>query len=272
MNSIVKNIIPRPLGYWLKELKLIVQGFYYSGNNYYCPVCKHEFKTMLPGGFDLPVIKEKHIIGAGYRQNNICPRCQSTDRDRLVFLYLKHKTTFFTKHQRVLHVAPEPALYRAFSRLNNIEYYAGTKYQEGFYYRDKLLTIDLTNLAFNDNSFDFVIANHVLEHIVDGNKAMTEIFRVLKPGGTAILQVPISAILSKTFEDTSVETKDEREKLYGQFDHVRLYGLDYPKILESVGFFVVKTKPGSGNWQLEKDVKQALNKNESLYVASKPMS
>ncbi len=225
---------------------------------------------MLPGGFDLPVIKEKEIVGGGYRQNNICPRCQSTDRDRLVYLYLKEKTTFFTAPQQVLHVAPEQSLFRVFSKLPNLTYTAGTKYQEGFYYSDELPVIDLRALSYNDNTFDFVIANHVLEHIKEEKKVLREIFRVLKPGGNAILQVPIANKLKQTFEDITIVTKSDRERYYGQFDHVRLYGTDYPERLASAGFVVTKTKPGEDAWPMPTVKKFALNSDEYLYIAQKP--
>ena len=224
---------------------------------------------MLPGGFDLPVIKEKEIIGGGYRINNICPRCQSTDRDRLIYLYLKEKTDFFTGNQRVLHVAPEPSLYKVFKKMDNLNYYAGTKYQEGFYYNDELPVIDLRTLSFDDNTFDFVIANHVLEHIREEKQVLNEIYRVLKPGGTAVLQVPIANKLDKTFEDGSIKTKAEREKFYGQFDHIRLYGTDYPERLSGAGFAVTKTKPGDDKWPIRNPDLYALNNKEYLYIAQK---
>jgi SAM-dependent methyltransferase len=272
MNNFLKNIIPRQLGFMLKELKLMVTGWRYSGDKYYCPLCEHNFKTMLPGGFDLPVIKKMEIVGAGLRQNNICPRCQSTDRDRLVFLYLKDKTSFFTENMSVLHVAPEPSLYKVFSKMKNLNYIAGTKYQEGFYYNDKLPSIDLTNLPYENNQFDFVIANHVLEHIENDKKAMTEIFRVLKPGGQAILQVPISLKLTTTYEDPDIKTEKEREEHFGQFDHVRLYGTDYKDKLEKAGFKVLKIKPDTEEWPMSNVEKFALNKNEYLYIGKKPES
>jgi len=272
MNSHLKNIIPRKLGYRLKNIRSIIRSYFYRGDNYYCPICQHSFRTMLPGGFDLPVIAEKEIVGGGYRQNNICPRCQSTDRDRLVYLYFKEKTTFFTQPQQVLHVAPEPSLFKVFSKLPNLVYYAGTKYQEGFYYSDELPVIDLRALSYKDNLFDFVIANHVLEHIKEEDKVLHEIFRVLKPGGRAILQVPVANKLNTTFEDPSIQTKSDREKFYGQFDHVRLYGKDYPDRLSAAGFTVSKTKPGDSSWPMANADKFALNSNEYLYIANKPVN
>ena len=265
----VKKIIPIKLGHSVKKALLFIRGMYYKGNNYYCPICGGYFRKFLPGGFDLPVIKEMQITGAGYRQNNVCPRCLSTDRDRLVYLYLKERTDFFSVLLKVLHIAPEPSLYKIFKKLDNIEYIAGTKYQEGFYYSEKLIKLDITSLPFNNDYFDLIIANHILEHIEDDRLAMKELYRVLKIGGQAILQVPISLKLNKTYENPTVKSKTEREKHFGQFDHIRLYGKDYPKRLEEVGFQVEKLKPGTEKWPLNEITKYGLNKNEYLYVAHK---
>ena len=95
---------------------------------------------------------------------------------------------------------------------------------------------DICNLPFQNDEFDFIICNHVLEHIPNDTKAMQEIYRVLAPGGTAILQVPYKASLQKTFEDNSITDPKERAKIFGQYDHVRIYGMDYFEKLESIGF------------------------------------
>ncbi len=269
MSSSFKKIIPVKAGIALKELYLKIRMYYYRGDNYYCPICQHGYKTFLTGGFDLPVIREKQIVGAGKREQNICPGCLSTDRDRLVYLYLHEKTDFFKKPQKVLHIAPEPALYKVFRKLKNLDYIAGTKYQEGFYYSDKLMVLDITALDFADEQFDFVMANHILEHIENDRKAMQEIYRVLKPNGQAILQVPIALALNKTYENPLVKTEKEREKHFGQFDHVRLYAEDYKERLEKAGFDVLKTKPGTSQWPMKNIKRYGLNKNEYLYVAIK---
>ena len=269
MNSKIKKIIPVQVGNFAKSVFLSFRGVYYRGNNYYCPVCNKSYRKFLPGGFDLPVIKEKEIIGGGYRENNICPGCISTDRDRLVFLYLQQKTDFFQKNNKVLHIAPEPSLYTTFIKLKNLEYIAGTKYLEGFYYSKKLISLDITSLRFDDNTFNYIIANHILEHIEDDLLAMREIYRTLKPGGTAILQVPIALKLKNTYENSEITTKKEREEHFGQFDHVRLYGADYKKRLENAGFKVLKIKPGTKEWALNDIERYGLNKNEYLYIALK---
>ena len=100
-------------------------------------------------------------------------------------------------------------------------------------------------MPFEDNFFDFILCNHVLEHIVDDTKAMKELYRVLKRKGTAILQVPINVGRDRTFEDNNITTKKERIEKFGQYDHVREYGLDYYKKLESIGFSVEKNNYAS---------------------------
>ncbi|TSA24510.1 MAG: SAM-dependent methyltransferase, partial [Bacteroidetes bacterium] len=181
---------------------------------------------------------------------------------------LKERTKVFSAALKILHIAPEGCIRALLMSLPNIEYRSGVKYYEGYYYDRKVNLMDLTSLPFEINSFDVVLCNHVLEHVEDDLKAMGEIYRVLKPGGWAILQVPIAEKLEETFYDPSVKTPDEREKMYGQFDHVRLYGKDYPRILERHGFTVRRYSPFDGVHQ-EDLKKYALNPDEVLFVATK---
>ena len=270
MKKRLKKLIPLKVGILIKRILYTLRGLFYYGHRYRCPVCNHNFRTMLPGGFDLKVIKEMYIVGAGRREQDICPYCQSTDRDRLVFLYLKYETDFFRKQVSLLHIAPEPALYHVFKKAKNIDYHPGTKYQEGFYYDNTIEVIDLLEIPYSDNSFDWVMCNHVLEHIPDDISAMRELFRVLKPGGKAILQVPYSLKLEKTYEDDRYRTPKEREEHFGQFDHVRIYGLDYPDRLRSCGFEVNIIKQSGGFKHTGNLDKYALNPKEYLFIASKP--
>ncbi len=270
MRNIKKYVPPGP-GRLLKSIYLTLRGLYYRGNHYTCPVCGHSFRKMLPGGFDLPVIKEKQIVGAGRRDKDICPYCQSTDRDRLIYLYLKYEPGFFEHPHRLLHIAPEPALYQAFSKAQNIDYHPATKYAEGFYYNSKVETADLLNLHFEESSFDWVICNHVLEHIPDDRRALHEIFRVLKPGGKALLQVPYSLQLEETFEDASITSEADREKHFGQFDHVRIYGRDYPDRLEEAGFIVHQINQKKHFKNIKTPDEFAVNPEELLFVCEKPL-
>jgi ubiquinone/menaquinone biosynthesis C-methylase UbiE len=128
--------------------------------------------------------------------------------------------------------------------------------------------VDIAKFKYEDNSFDVIICCHVLEHVPDDRKAMSELYRVLKPGGWAILQVPISLSLEKTYEDPTVATPKERERAFGQCDHFRIYGRDYIDRLESAGFSV-------DVYNITKEFgesfvnKHSLIKNEDIYICSK---
>ncbi len=271
-SSVLKRIIPFPIGVKIRGFWQRIMAIYYTGSKYYCPYCKRHFRKMLKGGFDFPVIKEKHIVGGGYRINDVCPRCYSTDRDRLVFLYLKNKTDIFEKKIKLLHIAPEGCLKALLLSYPNIEYFTGDKYSkgyQGYYYDRDVIQMDITNIPYEDNKFDVIICNHVLEHITDDKAAMSELFRVLKPGGWAMLQVPISLVLDKTFEDKSITSEKDREKYFGQFDHIRIYAKDYKDKLENVGFKVTIHSPFKENWNITDIEKYAINPEEEIYIAHK---
>lgn len=273
IRNLSKKIVPFWLGKKLRGGYQKVLGVYYKGNKYYCPYCDHSFKKMLPDGFDLPVIEEKQIIGSGYRENCTCPRCFSKDRDRLIYLYLKNKTEIFSNPIKLLHIAPEAWMKELFQRTKTIDYTGGVKdaADMGYYYDRMTREMDITNLEMKDNLYDVVICNHVLEHIPDDIQAMSEIFRVLKPGGWAILQVPISKVLDNTYEDKVVISKKGRERHFGQFDHVRIYGMDYLQRLESVGFDTETSHPVKDNWGIIDLDKYAINNQEELFIAHKPL-
>lgn len=270
MKDSLISLIPEPIARLIKKLYLTSRGIYYVGNKYKCPLCNHSFRRMLPAGSDLEVIKEKNIIGSGLRINALCPYCQSTDRDRLIFLFLKNKTEIFKHKVKILHIGPEPSLYRMLKKHKNISYITGTKYSEGIYYHKDIDSIDLLQLPFNDGDFDMVICNHVLEHINDDAKAMLEIFRVLNNHGTAILQVPISNTIGQTYEDSTITDPKLREKHFGQFDHVRIYyGKDYKNRLENAGFKVQTYNPLNEGEINDDIIPLALNTNEDLFVGYK---
>ncbi|MGO1752671.1 MAG: methyltransferase domain-containing protein, partial [Psychroflexus sp.] len=126
----------------------------------------------------------------------------------------------------------------------------------------------ICDLPFDENSYDFILCNHVLEHIPDDTKAMQELYRVLKPGGIAILQIPIDSSREVTFEDNSITDKDERTRIFGQYDHVRVYGIDYYKKLEKLGF-TVKQIAYAENMTDEEIERYRINKNEVIPVCIK---
>ncbi|MDF5719206.1 MAG: methyltransferase domain-containing protein [Rhizonema sp. PD37] len=221
--------------------------------NFSCLYCNSSFQELLPFGFDFPVLQKNKVIGAGYRLC-VCSGCYSTDRERLLLLYLTEKSSeiFSTQNKiKLLHVAPEKNLSFVLSSQSNIEYIAGDKFPSlynHYSHLEKCITLDITSLAYQDNIFDVIICNHVLEHIHDDITAMSELHRILKPGGWAILQVPISLVLEETYEDFSITSPEEREKAFGQRDHVRIYSKDYLQRLESVGFRVSTHNPMKEKW------------------------
>jgi SAM-dependent methyltransferase len=153
-----------------------------------------------------------------------------------MWLYLTQKTNLFDgKQKKMLHVAPEPELSRLIQKADYINYLSADLFAPELMVK-VMVKMDVTDIQYPDNTFDVIYCSHVLEHIPDDRKAMREFCRVLKAGGWAILQVPITA--NATFEDPTVISPKERERLFGQNDHVRRYGPDYKDRLMEAGFSV----------------------------------
>lgn len=226
----------------------VISPLYY-GHRFVCPICGGHFRKFLP-------------FGIKPRPNAQCPRCGSLERHRLLWLYLRDRTNFFIDNLKVLDIAPMDCLQRRFRTQSNLDY-VSVDLESPI----AMVKMDITDIQFPDNHFDCIICYHVLEHIPDDQRAMKEIFRVLKPGGWAILQVPV--LREKTFEDPTITAPKEREKVFGQCDHVRIYGLDYKDRLESAGFTV---KVDDYVKKLGDDAikKYSLMKDENIYFCSKP--
>jgi SAM-dependent methyltransferase len=219
----ILNTIPRPI---LIRLSIVVRpilAFLLKGNKFTDPIDGKSFKMFLPYGY-------------GKQRNNVLsPSTLSLERHRLLWLYLQNETNFFTSETKlkVLHFAPEQEFYKRFKKQSNIAYTT----------TDLLSPLadvkaDICNLPFNNNEYDIVLCNHVLEHIPDDTKAMQELYRVLKPGGMGIFQIPQDLSRAVTFSDDSITDQKERAKIFGQYDHVRVYGRDYFDKLRSIGFQV----------------------------------
>lgn len=224
MKSLFKfflNKIPRQILIRLSYVFRPVLAFWYRGSKFEDPIDGKTYRSFLPYGYE------------NQRENVLAPGTLSLERHRLLWLYLKNETSFFTENLKVLHFAPEQAFYKRFKTLKNLDY---TTTDLNSPLAD--VKADICNLPFDDNSFDFILCNHVLEHIPDDTQAMQELFRILKPGGTGIFQIPQDLSREKTFEDNSITDPKERAKIFGQYDHVRVYGLDYFEKLRSVGFTV----------------------------------
>jgi len=217
------NTIPRPLLIRLSYLAKPILQLALKGDRYQDPIDGKSFKKFLPYGYE------------NQRENVLSPSTLSLERHRLLWLYLKHETSFFKDNIKVLHFAPEQAFYKRFRNLKNLDY---TTTDLNSPLAD--VKADICNLPFKENEYDFILCNHVLEHIPNDTKAMQELFRVLKPGGTAILQIPQELDRAETFHDDTITDPKERAKIFGQYDHVRVYGRDYFDKLRSVGFRVIE--------------------------------
>lgn len=222
--SVIKyilNTIPRPylikMSYWVCPFLAL----YLRGKKYEDPIDGKTFRKFLPYGYGNP------------RANVLSPSTLSLERHRLLWLYLTRETDFFSKPLKVLHVAPEQAFYKRFKNQKNLTYITTDLYSP---LAD--VKADLCALPFENNSFDVIFCNHVLEHIPDDTQAMRELYRVMKKGGWGIFQVPQDINRAHTFEDDTIIDPAERTRIFGQYDHVRVYGLDYFDRLRQVGFEV----------------------------------
>ncbi len=198
---------------------------------YRCNCCNSNIMRFLPNGEQREVFIQHHIIGGGYRECVVCPVCGALDRERWLKYVLQNFTSLFSACKcTVLHIAPEPVVYRLLRGNDLCDYYTGDIFISGRAQHK----IDLTDIQFKDEFFDYIIVNHVFEHIVNIEKAFCEIKRVLKSSGKLITSFPICTDM-KTIEDYSL-TEDERLVRFGQRDHVRLFGNDYREYIESYGF------------------------------------
>ncbi|WP_299622735.1 class I SAM-dependent methyltransferase [uncultured Tenacibaculum sp.] len=219
----VLNTIPRPI---LIKASYLVRPFiswWLKGDRFTDPIDGKSFKKMLPYGYEVQ------------RENVLSPSTLSLERHRLLWLYLQQETDFFSSKEKrkLLHIAPEQCFLDRFRQQDNLDYLTSDL-------ESPIADVkaDICDLPFEDASFDIIFCNHVLEHIPDDTKAMQELYRVLKPGGFGIFQIPQDLNRSTTFEDDSITDPKERAKIFGQYDHVRVYGRDYFDKLRSIGFEV----------------------------------
>lgn len=247
----ILNIIPRPFlikaSYWVSPFVSI----YLKGTTFTDPIDGKSFRKLLPYGY------------GNQRANALSPSTLSLERHRLLWLYLKNETDFFSTKKKVLHIAPEQCFYKLFKKQQNLDYTTADLYSP---IAD--VKADICDLPFEDDTFDVVFCNHVLEHIVDDKKAMSELYRVLKPQGLGIFQIPQDLTLEKTYEDFSITSKEERKKHFGQYDHVRVYGKDYFNKLRKIGFKVNEVNY-SKTLTPELITKYCLTKGEILPVCTK---
>jgi hypothetical protein len=247
---------------------------FYRGNKYACNLCGFEAKKLRFRGHKHPVIQRKKILSAGKRRSD-CPNCLSSDRDRRLWLYLENA---ITPQSHILHIAPE---YPVAMKMRNLpqsmgfHYHCIDKRTQGYYYPKWVLNGDITALDFADDQFDWVIANHVLEHIPDLQSALNEVKRVLKPTGKAIFMVPLSQ--SQPTEDgctlvtgewTCLLTKKQKIERFGQHDHLRLFGTDMDQIFKKMGFDLIFLKYENTEKAISHNTPLALFANECIPIAT----
>lgn len=217
----VLNRVPRRHIQRVAHLLTPIAGLAYAGRRVECPICGRQYRKFMPYGY------------GEVRENALCPGCLSLERHRLLWLFLVRESDFFTARPRLLHIAPERCFIRRFERL----------------LRDNYITADLESplakvhmdvqaIPFGNDEFDTIFCNHILEHVKDDRRAMHEMLRVMKPGGWGIMLSPVTPNLKTTYEDPSITTPEGRAAAFGQHDHVREYGADYPQRLTEAGFHV----------------------------------
>jgi len=247
--SFVIRYVPRKYLQLISHIFLKPVAAFYQGNKVECPVCEKSYRKFLP-------------YGRKARENALCPNCLALERHRLIWLFLKKETHFFSASLKVLHIAPETCFIDRFQSLKNLDYITGDI--ESPLAQVKM---DIHQIPFGDKFFDVVFCNHVLEHVEDDILACMEINRVLKKDGWGIIQSPVYD-MEKTLEDKSVQDPSEREKVFGQRDHLRKYGRDYAVRLRKSG---LKIAENNFVKSLDAETKRryALPESEIIYYIQK---
>jgi SAM-dependent methyltransferase len=259
MREFLRKITPYAFIKAYRHILRQKERFIYRGNKVTCPICMSTFKSFA-------------AYKPSKRKNSRCINCGSLERHRLQFLYLTEKTDLFKPNNnlKLLHFAPEKPLYSAIAKCGNIEYTKCDLSPRSPDFREisDVQKVDITNIAFDDNSFDVILCNHVLEHIEDDHAAMKELYRVLNKNGWGIFQVPIKHRSEKTYEDFSITGSRQRKKAFGQHNHVRIYGRDYTERLKNAGFTVVKDDYATSLSEADR-IKYGINPREVIFLCKK---
>ncbi|MBR5595068.1 MAG: methyltransferase domain-containing protein [Alistipes sp.] len=218
LNHIPRRFLQRVAGWAVP-----IMGLAYRGRGRECPVCGSRYRRFMPYGY------------VTSREDALCPHCLSLERHRMIWLWLKESSNLFEGYPRLLHIAPEVSLMRHFKR-----HYRDNKSYITADLESPLadLHFDVQSIPLEDEYIDVIICNHLLEHVEDDRRAMAELYRILKKGGWGIMLVPEDRSRARTFEDDTITDPEERTRIFGQYDHRRIYGRDYDKRLAEAGFRV----------------------------------
>ena len=255
---LILNTIPRPLLQRIAGWAVPIVGLFYLGKGKECPVCGCKRRKFLPYGY------------VSQRENALCPNCLALERHRLLWLWLLRESDLGRGAMalpRLLHIAPEVALMRKLRKMyaREAERYVTADLESPL----ADVHFDVQQIPLADDSFDTIICNHIMEHIEDDRLAMRELYRILKPNGWGVILSPVDESRATTFEDDSITDPAERTRIFGQYDHRRIYGRDYAARLEEAGFEVAVI-----------DYKQAFSRkeqelyalpDEKLYIVHKPL-
>ena len=255
--KLILNLIPRPVLQRVADWIVPVVGLLYVGKGKECPLCGCQRRKFIPYGYVKP------------RENALCPNCLSLERHRLLWLWLLRESDIGRGAMalpRLLHIAPEVALMRKFRKM-----YAREK--ERYVTADLEspladMHFDVQEIPIEDGAFDCVICNHIMEHVEDDRKALKEIYRILRRGGWGVILSPVELEREKTFEDDTITDREERTRIFGQYDHRRIYGRDYTERLQEAGFEVYDI-PYKEAFTAAEQQRYALC-DDHLYIVRKP--
>lgn len=253
----ILNAFPRPFLQRAAGWTVPILGLFYIGRGRECPLCGCRRRRFLPYGY---------VVS---RADALCPRCLALERHRLLWLYLERETRLTAELPRLLHVAPEVSLMRKLRRAYRSvpERYVTADLESPL----ADMHFDIQHIPLPDGSFDAVICNHIMEHVEDDRRAMRELHRILRAGGRGIVLAPVDYGRAATFEDDSITDAAERTRIFGQYDHRRIYGRDYADRLRGAGFEVEERDYAAEVPPREREL-YALPSADRLYIVRKPLT
>lgn len=254
MERLLKRTLPYPIFQALRDCKKSIQKLNFKGDSVYCACCGSSFSAFAP-------------FGIPRKPNRICLQCDSLERDRLLWMFLEMETDLFTQTCKLLHVAPERVFFNRFMSIGSIDYFPVDKCPRKYPSGTKRL--DLLRHSMPDHFFDVIICNHVFQYIIEDRQAIKSVYDMLKPGGWAILQVPMDWAREVSYEDYTIRSPQERERVYGLSEHVRWYGRDYASRLEEAGFRV-KMHDFIDAFSPEERKKYGFWEGEKIFYCAKP--